>query len=169
MKQVIAVCGPSAVGKATLIKRILDGDQMLRDRFGIGDQTVVASGARFGPLRQQDAMQDVLLWKRQCDNDGWFCDLLQRYPEAEHRAIVIWLPPAVHFERMVEKWPRRARKSSPETLRKAFPTKFTPHFRDELPQLGITVELVDGSTSSFALLEGWPQDEADLGRPTNAS
>lgn len=155
MRQVIAVCGQSAVGKATLIQRLIDSDVDLRNRFEIGDHAIVTAGAKFGTLPDVVDNASVVVWKWQWRNDDWFRRLLSKYPKARHRAIVLWLPPSIHAQRMKSKWPKRS--FSQQSSQRSFNNRIAPHFKRKVRRLGIEVELVDASTTLFVTLEKWPE------------
>lgn len=105
-RQFVAVCGPSAVGKATLIQALRDRAD-LRKRFGIDRGAIKAFDANFGLLDLVRATSaDIIVWKWQFDSH-WFVDNLRLdFPSpVVHRAIWLWRPWEEHAADFARKYP----------------------------------------------------------------
>lgn len=91
----ISICGLSAVGKKTLILKLLNGE--LRERFAL-QGSVEAYGNSFRPLTDIfDAHDDHVLHQWQMATHQVIEDLRNAFPSNRHRVIIIWRPWAQHL------------------------------------------------------------------------
>jgi hypothetical protein len=97
--QCISVCGHSAVGKKTLIQKLLDNYPAgLRERFGLtGSIGAYGYCDLFRPLAQSlQCQEDNLIHFWQNNNHCWIERLRVQFPCARHRVILLWRPWDVH-------------------------------------------------------------------------
>ncbi|MHC4402555.1 MAG: DEAD/DEAH box helicase family protein [Planctomycetota bacterium] len=108
VKEFIGICGPSGVGKKTLVEALRDNKQNLRERFGIpADAHIDTFGAGFDPLNDKHTQADYLLWKWQKNNNHLLQELPEQFPDCRHRLICLWLPPELHHQRMLQRGRRK--------------------------------------------------------------
>ena len=147
-RQVLWICGFSAVGKKTLVEKLMAGT--LRERFGILG-TVEAFGDSYLPLAQiaeTRAEYIVCQWQSNLDSD--IEALRATLPTVPHRIVLIWRPWHEHLADWVSVY--GAESINPPTelmLAQAWIDVIVPRFRDDLPEQGVPVELVDGSTPRY--------------------
>ena len=96
---ILSICGPSAVGKTTLIK-YLNENKEIRSIFGLTEgREIITTGDGFKPIEEiKNDINDtdcyiLHKWQR-CDKDELkeIKDLREKFPNATHKIIVLWLP-----------------------------------------------------------------------------
>jgi hypothetical protein len=104
-RQFVAICGASAVGKGTLIRRLRD-EPALRKRFGIDGGILKAFDAHFELLDLVRATSaDIIVWKWQFASHRFVDDLRLRFPSPDvHRAIWLWRPWEEHAADFAKKY-----------------------------------------------------------------
>lgn len=159
----ISICGLSAVGKKTLILKLLDGE--LQERFAL-QGSVEAYGSSFRPLAEIfDADDDHVLHQWQMATHHVIEELRDAFPSNRHRVIVIWRPWAQHLndKKMYRRYEMTDAPTQSE-ITDAWHHEIVPRFQVQLPALGFDVELVNGSAPDYDRLE-W-QDVEKLLPPT---
>jgi hypothetical protein len=166
----LSICGDSAVGKSTLIRKLLADSDGLRRRFHIETGTVEAYGPCFygdGPAwnerwREQIVVTtaDVVLYQWQHKNHELIGQLYSRFPDCEHRVVLIWRPWEEHWNDYRQKHRATAEraKHSVQTLKCHWRTEIRPRFEELQNETRIRIELVNGSSPRYDRLDHWPEE-----------
>lgn len=164
----LSICGDSAVGKITLIKKLLADEENLRERFGIGEGTVDAFGVCYsqGECKRDpewtkmmhQSEKDVLLFEWQWRDHSIIGELFNSYPNDEHRIILIWRPWKEHWRDFQRKHPQLVENGySLNTLKEHWRGKWKPIFQKIEEDGEKPVELVNGATHEYDRMEEWPE------------
>ena len=175
----LSICGDSAVGKSTLIKKLLENESGLRERFGIDHGTVEAFGYCFlGEVQERNrtwardihhSVADCVLHQWQSKHHHVVAELREQNPTCEHRIVLLWRPWEQHWRDYAVKHQQNVRKHghSIATLVKNWRAKIRQKFGESSEiqkKYGIPVELVNGSTSDYErLAENYlPEEPAEI-------
>lgn len=171
-RRVVSFYGLSAVGKKTLIRRLLHPmGGHYRARFGI-PPSVEAFGPSFAPERGcrdagrileaiEASRAPVVLNQWQWDLDGVVDELLCRHPGWQHEAVVLYRDPGRHA---VDVHLCRDERPTPERLRARWGRMF--ELLAEKRARGLVVDVVDASSDSYPpFLRGAQPVGVVTGRP----
>jgi hypothetical protein len=156
MREYVSICGLSAAGKKTLIRRLLADEGGLRDRFSVSGP-LEAFGYSFEPLdRIHDSSAAFVLHQWQWANDRLIEELVERHPDGRHRIVLLWRPLEEQY-RDIQRMYGESWRDTILDLARNWEQGITSRFRHEIPtRLGIEVELVDGSAEGYPRLTDWP-------------
>jgi hypothetical protein len=154
--QYISICGHSAVGKKTLIAKLLDNGQAdLRERFGLGGK-IEAYGLcnQFQPLaRIFEAQEDCIIHFWQDKSHPWIECLRRTFPNDRQRVILLWRPWDIHSKDLISR--NNDYKPTATEVESHWHDHIVPLFRG-IEQTGVEFELVNASTPNYDLMP-WPR------------
>ncbi len=155
MTAYISVCGLSAVGKKTLIRRLLQDNDDTRQRFSVLTP-VRAFGRSFDSLDNiHDLHEGSVIHQWQWANDSLIETLMERHPKSTHRVIVLWRPFKLQYQDILNVY-GNSWQGTLDQLRQNWTDRIIPRFRDHIPnRYGIEVELVESSTAQYPSLTNW--------------
>ena len=154
-EQIVSLVGPTRVGKGTLVDNLRAGRNGVRERFGIHGsmgfycrKAETRSGqTKFQPRHEmfQAPHPQVIVFKWQYRDENLVSVLKEAFPDARHRAIVLWRPV-------------RDRSADLRKERRLWHRDIHGRFAPgkEVPCLDVEVELVDARTDDYAPLAEWP-------------
>lgn len=156
MTDFVSICGLSSAGKKTLIRRVLEDRDGVRERFSLRFP-IRAFGRSFEP--PEDMMRcasGTALFQWQWVHDRFLEELCGLGPPHTHRVIALWRPIDEQFRDVLrvygENW-----EGTRDDLAKQWNERFVPRFRDRLEQAeGVRVDVVDASVPGYPRLGSWP-------------
>jgi hypothetical protein len=163
MRQYVSICGHSAVGKKSLVKRLLLPEgQSIRERFGMAGELAAFGDANhpsFNPApveKMLSAQQDCVLHFWQFSTHPWIANLQLHFPSDRHRVILLWRPWHIHVQAFLEPGRVPSYRPDVEGLKWVWREKIIPLFRP-VEQSGVEFELVDASTPNYDAIQ-WPKE-----------
>jgi hypothetical protein len=142
--KILYLVGQSAVGKKTLITRLMDPiETALRGKFGItGD--MVAVGPSFDKINHKiwNLKADVVLYQWQYCNHTWVLPMYEFYKDADQKVVLLVREFDQHFADLCKRgrgWPTR-----PEQWKDDWDKKFIPNLRG-LHKAGLEIEIRNGN------------------------
>jgi hypothetical protein len=160
----LSICGESAVGKITLIEKLLSKKGNLRKRFGIDDGTVDAYGVCFSEgerkrdpdwkAKMHQSQKDIVLFEWQYKDRDVINEFVKSYPNAEHRIVLIWRSWRDHWRDLQLKHPYLVKNGfNLDKLKRQWRKLWKPMFQ----AIQLQVELVNGSTPEYDKMDEWPE------------
>ena len=158
MRQYVSICGHSAVGKKTLIHKILSTNgSKLRNRFDLSAN--IQAYERQSSLDKLPLLREIFNAEEECvlhfwqdKSHPWIECLRRTFTEDRHRVVLLWRPWDIHSAAQIDR--QNEYKPSPMDLESHWHDHIVPLFRG-IEATGIEFELVDASTATYERRD-WP-------------